>query len=80
VRPGYALAQLDAMLALPHAAAASFITPWTAVSHDFAYSRLPAPVRQLACAAVAPVVWVASFFDDGRRGTETVALWIKPAT
>jgi SAM-dependent methyltransferase len=80
VRPGYALSQLDAMLALPHAAAASFITPWTAVSHDFAFSRLPAPVRQLACAAVAPVVWVASFFDDGRRGTETVALWIKPAT
>jgi hypothetical protein len=26
------------------------------------------------------VVWLASLFDDGRRGTETVALWIKPAT
>lgn len=78
VRRGYALAHLDAMLALPHVAAASFITPWTAISHDFAFSHLPAPLRHLACAALAPVVWLASLFDDGRRGTETVAVWIKP--
>lgn len=78
VRAGYALAQLDGMLSLPHAAAASFITPWTAVSHDFAFSRLPAPLRHLACVAVAPVVWIASMLDDGQRGTETVAAWIKP--
>lgn len=80
VRSGYALSQLDAMLALPHVAAASFITPWTAISHDFAFSRLPAPLRHLACAAVAPLIWLASLFDDGRRGTETVALWTKPRT
>ncbi len=78
VRAGYALEQLDAMLSLPHASAASFITPWTAVSHDLAFSRLPAPLRQLGCAAVAPVVWIASMFDDGQRGTETVGAWIKP--
>ncbi len=77
VRRGYALSRLDAMLALPHAGAASFITPWTAVSHDLAFSRLPGPLRTLACAAVAPVVWLASLFDDSGRGTETVALWIK---
>jgi SAM-dependent methyltransferase len=79
VRRGYALEQLDGMLSLPHAAASSFITPWTAVSHDLAFSRLPAPVRHLTCAALAPVVWIASLFDDGRRGTETVAAWIKPS-
>jgi SAM-dependent methyltransferase len=77
VRPGYALSQLEAMLGRPHAASASFITPWTAVSHDLAFSRLPGPLRELACAAVAPVVWLASFLDDSGRGTETVALWIK---
>jgi SAM-dependent methyltransferase len=79
VRRGYDLAQLDAMVSLPRAGAASFITPWTAVSHDLAFSRLPGTARWLACAAIAPVVWVASLFDDGRRGTETVAAWIKPA-
>ena len=79
VRSGYALAQLDAMTSLPHADAVSFITPWTAVSHDFAFSHLPAPLRELACAVVAPVVWIASMFDDGEHGTETVAVWIKPS-
>ena len=79
VRSGYALAQLDAMVSLPHVAATSFITPWTAVSHDLAFSRLLPPVRRLACAAVAPMVWIASIFDDGQHGTETVAVWIKPS-
>ena len=79
VRRGYSIAQLDAMLALPHVTARSFISPWTAVSHDLAFSRLPARLRQLACALVAPLTWTASLFDDGRRGTETVTLWIKPA-
>src|SRR5262249_54074544 len=60
VRRGYAVAQLDTMLALPHAAATSFISPWTAVSHDLAFSRLPEPLRRLACAAIAPLVWGAS--------------------
>jgi GT2 family glycosyltransferase/SAM-dependent methyltransferase len=80
VRRGYAVPQLDQMLAVRHVAAASFITPWTAISHDLAFSRLPERLRHLACAAIAPVVWLASLFDDGRRGTETVALWIKPHT
>ena len=79
VRRGYAVSQLDGMLALPHVAATSFISPWTALSHDLAFSRLPAPLRHIACATIAPVVWGASLLDDGRRGTETVALWIKPA-
>jgi SAM-dependent methyltransferase len=78
VRSGYALAELDRMLSLPHVVASSFCTPWTAVSHDLAFSRLPGALRLLGCAAVAPVVWVASLFDDGRRGTETVAAWVKP--
>jgi SAM-dependent methyltransferase len=78
VRRGYTLPQLDSMLGLPHADAASFITPWTAVSHDLAFSRLPAPIRELACAVLAPVVWLAALVDDHRHGTETVAAWIKP--
>src|SRR4029453_6328344 len=78
VRSGYALAELDRMLSLPHVVATSFCTPWTAVSHDLAFSRLPGALRLLGCAAVAPVVWVASLFDDGRRGTETDAAWGKP--
>src|SRR6185369_16042204 len=57
VRRGYSVAQLDAMLALPHVTARSFISPWTAVSHDLAFSRLPTRVRQLACALVAPLTW-----------------------
>ena len=80
VRRGYALSQLDAMLALRHVKAASFITPSTAISHDLAFSRLPERLRHLACAALAPPIWLASLFDDGRRGTETVAVWIKPRT
>jgi SAM-dependent methyltransferase len=78
VRSGYALDELDRMLSLPHVVSSSFCTPWTAVSHDLSFSRLPAALRLLGCAAVAPVVWVASSFDDGQRGTETVAAWVKP--
>src|SRR4029453_15263679 len=77
-RAGVVLAERDRILSLPHVVATSFCTPWTAVSHDLAFSRLPGALRLLGCAAVAPVVWVAALFDDGRRGTETVAAWIKP--
>jgi SAM-dependent methyltransferase len=78
VRRGYALPALDSLVGVSHDGAASFITPWTAVSHDIAFSRLPAPIRELACAVLAPVVWLATLVGDGRRGTETVAVWIKP--
>jgi hypothetical protein len=38
----------------------------------------PAPIRERACAVLAPVVWLAALVDDHRHGTETVAAWIEP--
>jgi glycosyltransferase involved in cell wall biosynthesis len=79
VRRGYGLAELEELIGLPCERRATFISPVTVVNHDFAFSRLPRPVRRAICAALSPVTWLGWWLHrpDG-PGTETAAAWHKP--
>lgn len=79
VRRGYSLAELEELVGLPCGRRATFITPVTVVNHDFAFSRLPQPLRRAICAALSPVTWLGWWLHrpDG-PGTETAAAWRKP--
>lgn len=80
VRRGYTRAELDALVGRPMDAWATFISPGTALCHDIAFSRLPRLVRRALCTVVSPLTWGAyALHAPHDRGTETAALWRKPA-
>lgn len=79
VRRGYARSELDALVGLPAARAATFISPLTVLCHDVAFSRLPRRLRRLACWVLSPVTWLGyALHRPGSPGTEGAYLWQKP--
>jgi GT2 family glycosyltransferase/SAM-dependent methyltransferase len=79
VRRGYRLDDLDRLVGLPHARAATFISPVTVVGHDLSFSRLPGRVRRALVAALSPITWLAyALHRPFAPGTETAAAWVVP--
>ena len=78
VRRGYDLEQLAALIEIPLEAHASFISGWTALSHDLSFSRLSRRTRRILCAAIAPLTWVGyALHRPHHAGTETATAWRK---
>jgi len=78
VRRGYRLAELETLVGARADDRASFITPLTVVGHDIAFSRLPARLRTLLCAAALPLTLLGyATHRPAARGTETAAAWHK---
>lgn len=79
VRRGYSLADLDALIPLPCAGAATFINPLTVLCHDVSFSRLPHRLRRGLCIALAPLTALGYALHGPRtKGTETATAWKKP--
>jgi SAM-dependent methyltransferase len=79
VRRGYDLDELERLIGVPPEKHATFISPWTVVSHDFAFSRLPEAARRGICMLLAPLTWTAyAFHRSGARGTQTASVWRRP--
>lgn len=79
VRRGYAVRQLQELIASPPLRSATFITPLTVLGHDIAFSNLPFRLRRALCAALSPLTWLGyAVHRAGGVGTETASLWQKP--
>ncbi len=81
VRRGYAAEELDQLVGAGHEAAATFITPFTVVAHDIAFSRLPARLRRSACLLLSPLTWTGHLLHrSSGPGTETALCWRRAPT
>lgn len=80
VRRGYTVRELENLFGVPGDGAFDFINRLTVVSHDVAFSRLPGPVRRIACVLLWPLTWL-GYLSHGPKtpGTETASRWRKPA-
>ena len=79
VRRGYRREALERLVGRPADRWATFISPVTVWCHDVAFSRLPAPVRWLACVALSPLTVAAYWLHRPHAtGTETAYAWRKP--
>jgi SAM-dependent methyltransferase len=79
VRRGYSLEQLGALIGIPSEGSATFISPFSVLCHDVAFSRAPARMRRAICLGLSPLTWLA-YALHGRNspGTETASAWRKP--
>ena len=81
VRRGYSRGELEALVGRQAGGWASFLSPFTVIAHDIAFSRLPLRARRIVCRTLGPLTWSAYALQDGRgRGTENAAVWRKSAS
>ncbi len=80
VRRGYTVEELQRLTGVACQNSATFINPVTVIGHDFAFSKLPRPVRWAICAAIGPLTWLGyALHTPQSRGTETATMWRKTA-
>ena len=79
VRRGYSLDQLDKLIAIPRERSSAFISPFTVLCHDVAFSRIRVRLRRAICIALSPITWIGyALHTSGSAGTETASAWRKP--
>jgi GT2 family glycosyltransferase/SAM-dependent methyltransferase len=76
VRRGYSLGELSDLFGLSPLATANYITPMTAVGHDFSFSHLGDKKRRLVCIGLSPLTWLGYWLHRPTGpGTETASSW-----
>jgi SAM-dependent methyltransferase len=76
VRRGYSLETIASLTAASCLARHTFITPFTVIAHDIAWSTLPARRKRLLCALLGPLTWGAhALHRPAAVGTETASVW-----
>jgi GT2 family glycosyltransferase/SAM-dependent methyltransferase len=76
VRRGYSLRELSDLFGLSPLATANYITPMTAVGHDFSFSNLGDKKRRLVCIGLSPLTWLGYWLHRPTGpGTETASSW-----
>ncbi len=76
VRRGYSIDELSDLFGLSPLATANYITPITAVGHDFSFSNLRDKKRRLVCVGLSPLTWLGYWLHRPTGpGTETASSW-----
>lgn len=78
VRRGYTLDELNALVSLSCQNYATFINPFTVLSHDVTFSHLSRRQCQLLYKILSPLTWTSYYLHHPQaRGTETASAWQK---